>query len=157
MRRDRIAKCNAQVEASGAARGGSRDGISPSMNERGVDRSSIQPVWSCTDYRCLLWILSTTSTSNRSKGATNRPDGPLAHKNRPSLAADEFPLSIHTFLWAFFMNEVVFGIIIEFRRFVTNIDEPEAYRRGWLHRVIKFRRSESNFMVFKLNFSLISL
>lgn len=35
------------------------------------------------------------------------------------------------------MNEVVFGIIIEFQRFVTNIDEPEADRAGdcikWLN------------------------
>lgn len=69
--------------------------------------------------------------------------------------SDEFPLTIHTFLYIFFVNEVVFGIIIEFRRFVTNIDEPEAHRRGWLRRVIKFQRSESNFMVFKLNFSSI--
>lgn len=50
------------------------------------------------------------------------------------------------------MNEVVLEIIIEFQRFDTNIDGPEAGRRGRLREVIKFRCPETNFMAFKVNF-----
>lgn len=132
----------------------SREGISASWMNRS---HSIQPVWLRIDYRLptfnLIYYMGRKRRVNLSQRTVLRLDWPAGRTGQKmNRSPRSLLLFIHTFLLCFLINEVVFGIIIEFRQFVTNIDEPEAHRRGWLRRVIKCLYSESNFIVFSINF-----